>query len=72
MAQRMQILGMEVSTTTSPWEALDKAKEEPFDAIIIDLMMPGMDGFDFLKALKNQNPDTENGAAEKSSVTVPG
>lgn len=53
----MQLLGMEVATTTSPWEALEMTEEVSFDAIIIDYMMPEMDGFAFLKALKAQNPD---------------
>ena len=57
MAQRMQILGLEVATTTSPWEALDRVERESFDAVIIDLMMPEMYGLDFLKAVKRRVPN---------------
>ena len=30
--------------------------EEPYDVLIIDCMMPGMDGFETLKALKTHMP----------------
>lgn len=52
----MRILGMEVSTTTSPWDALKKVEEESYDAIVIDPMMPEMDGLHALKAIKEKNP----------------
>ena len=55
----MQILGMEVTTTTSPWEALEMKEVESYDAIIIDLMMPEMNGLEFLKILKKQSPDLQ-------------
>lgn len=41
---RMRDRGMEVTTTTSPFEAMEKAGAENFDAIILDLMMPEMNG----------------------------
>lgn len=59
MAERMRLRGMDVSTTTSPWDALKKVKAEPYDAIVMDLMMPGMTGLNALKAMKKQNPDLQ-------------
>lgn len=35
-------------------EALDIAREQDVDIIISDVMMPGMDGFDLLKAVRNE------------------
>src|SRR6516165_3305819 len=35
--------------------ALDKAKEVPFDFIVLDIILPGMDGFDVLRHLRSQH-----------------
>ena len=35
--------------------ALDKAKEVPFDLIVLDIILPGMDGFDVLRHLRSQH-----------------
>ena len=35
--------------------ALDKAKEAPFDLIVLDIILPGMDGFDILRHLRSQH-----------------
>ncbi|HEY9628705.1 MAG TPA: response regulator [Coleofasciculaceae cyanobacterium] len=44
--------GWNVLTAASGWEALRQVKAEPPDAIILDVMMPEMDGFTFLKQLR--------------------
>ena len=55
----MQILGMEVTTTTSPLKALEMTEVESYDAIVIDLMMPEMNGLEFLNILKKQSQDLQ-------------
>jgi DNA-binding NtrC family response regulator len=59
MAERMRARGMEVTATTSPGEALKKAREESYDAIVMDFMMPEIDGLKALKELKKINPDLQ-------------
>ncbi len=59
MSERMQAREMNVTTTTSPKEALKKVQEESYDAVILDLMMPEMDGLETLKELKKRNPDIQ-------------
>ncbi|HHC24076.1 MAG TPA: response regulator [Desulfobacterales bacterium] len=59
LAERMRFKGMDVSATTSPIDALKKAETETYDAIILDLMMPEMDGLETLRMLKEKNPDLQ-------------
>jgi len=47
--------GFEVLTAQSAEEALSAVAEAPIGVIILDLMLPGMSGIDFLKRLKS-NP----------------
>ena len=56
LAERMRSRGMDVSTSTSAIEALEKIDKESFDAIVLDLQMPGIDGLKALKAIKEKNP----------------
>ena len=35
--------------------ALDKVNETPFDLIVLDVILPGMDGFDVLRHLRSQH-----------------
>jgi DNA-binding NtrC family response regulator len=59
MAERMEARGLEVSATMSAEEALDMIKKDSFDAIILDLQMPGMDGIEALKAIKEVQPEAQ-------------
>lgn len=59
MSERMQARGMEVVTCTSAEEALEKLKSETFDAIILDFMMPGIDGMQALKDIKARRPEAQ-------------
>jgi DNA-binding NtrC family response regulator len=59
MSERMKTRGMEVSTAASAKEAIQMAEAESFDAIILDLQMPEMDGLEALKALKAKKPELQ-------------
>ncbi|HLX64319.1 MAG TPA: sigma 54-interacting transcriptional regulator [Planctomycetota bacterium] len=49
--------GYEVVTTDDGRLALDILRTQPIDLIIQDLRMPKMDGLQFLRQLKDQNPE---------------
>jgi DNA-binding NtrC family response regulator len=59
MSERIEARGMEVTTADSAETALAQVESGGFDAIVLDLMMPGMDGLETLKALKEKNPDIQ-------------
>ena len=59
MSDRMKARNMQVSTASSAKEGLEKAASGNFDAVILDVMMPEMNGIDALKILKDKNPDLE-------------
>ena len=47
-----ELAGWQVWSASSGKEGLELAKTKPFDAILLDVSMPGMNGFDTLQALK--------------------
>lgn len=51
----LQRAGYEVVTAFDGKEALEKVKAESPDLIVLDVMMPYMDGFEVLKNLKADN-----------------
>lgn len=45
--------GMTVDTVWGGEKGLQAAQAGSFDCVLLDIMMPGMDGFDVLQALRN-------------------
>lgn len=57
LSKRLVKRGLTVSTANSGPEALEIiGRGEPLDVIVLDVKMPGMDGIETLKAIKNMNP----------------
>jgi DNA-binding NtrC family response regulator len=59
LADRMRTRGMTVDTSASAIDALKRIETESYDAIILDLMMPGMDGLEALKLVKERRPELQ-------------
>lgn len=51
-AEYFKMEGFEVETATDGAMALEKAKSFDFDLMLLDIMMPKMDGLEVLKAMK--------------------
>lgn len=52
----LQSEGYEVETAANGQDCLEAAKANPPDLILLDVMMPGMSGFDVLRELKAHDP----------------
>ncbi len=59
MAERMGARGMDVSTDTSAEDALAMVLTKSYDAVIMDFLMPEMNGFKALKLFKETRPDLQ-------------
>ncbi len=59
LLQRLKAYGYEVASAGDGEEALRTIKKEKFDLIILDIMMPVMDGTELGQILKN-DPKTKN------------
>ncbi len=57
LARHLQREGYVAIEASSGIECLRTVRERPVDVILLDLMMPGMDGFDVCRALK-ADPNT--------------
>jgi len=49
--------GLEVTVASGGAEALEILKRQPTDLVLLDVMMPGMDGMDTMRAMRD-NPAT--------------
>ena len=62
MCQYLSILlekdGHETTIAHSGREAMELMQQEPFDVVLTDIQMPGMDGIELLKAVKELDPCT--------------
>jgi CheY-like chemotaxis protein len=47
----------EVETSSNGADAVDLVREIPFDVVLLDEQMPGMDGLETLEAIKDVRPD---------------
>jgi DNA-binding NtrC family response regulator len=59
LADRLEARGLEVDKTFSGQEALEAAERKVFDAIVLDMAMPGMNGIETLERLLEINPDLQ-------------
>ena len=59
LSSRLEMRGLKVSAVTSGEQAIAEAMEQEYDAIVVDLSMPGIDGLETLKRIKADNPNAE-------------
>jgi two-component system KDP operon response regulator KdpE len=52
MRMNLELEGCRVASATNGREALERAREDMPDVVLLDIMMPGMDGFETLRRLR--------------------
>jgi len=58
-AKRLSARGMQVQTAYSGRSAMRWVAAQPVDVVVLDLFMPGMDGFEVFREIKRVRPDTQ-------------
>lgn len=59
LSDRLEARGLTVVKAHNGVQALDAAREKVFDAIVLDMAMPGMDGLQTLEGLLEINADLQ-------------
>ncbi len=59
LSNRLELRGLKVNSVTSGEQAVTEALDQDYDAIVVDLSMPGIDGLETLKRIKADNPNAE-------------
>jgi len=59
MSQRLEIRGLKVKAVMSGEEAVREIVDRNIDVAVVDLAMPGIDGIETLKQIKEKRPDVE-------------
>ncbi len=58
VSQALEPVGCEIQTAVNGEEALKKIEERPYDLVFLDLKMPGMNGIETLRRIKEARPRT--------------
>lgn len=59
LAERLEARGLSVTTAHDGQAALEAVEQKRFDAIVLDLQMPKMDGLETLKEIMRRDPDAQ-------------
>ena len=57
MSMILRRKGFDVSCAVDGPGAVEKVKERPFDAVLLDIRLPGMDGVEVQKNIRSLRPD---------------
>jgi len=56
LAERLEVRDFSVQTAFDGYDAISKIKEQDFDVVVLDVLMPGKNGIETLKEIKSIKP----------------
>ena len=59
LSRRLIKRGFDICVAYNGLDAVEKVKESEFDVVLLDVLMPGMDGIETLREIKKLKPLTE-------------
>jgi DNA-binding NtrC family response regulator len=59
LAERMEERGLQVDVSSNGPDAIRQVEDKSYDAVVLDLAMPGMNGIETLKRLLAKKPDLQ-------------
>jgi DNA-binding response OmpR family regulator len=59
LAERLRLRGFTVCIAPDGARALERIRAEPFNGVVLDVMMPGMDGLETLREIKKIDATVE-------------
>lgn len=59
LSERMELRGMTVTTAENADKAVTALDNNDYDAIVLDLQMPDMNGIELLKVIKKSHPEAQ-------------
>ena len=59
LSERLSARGLRVETADCGQAAIEKVRGGNFDVVVLDMVMPGMDGIETLQRLREQEPDLQ-------------
>ncbi|MFC1798794.1 response regulator [Thermodesulfobacteriota bacterium] len=59
LSRNLRKKGFEICTAYDGYAALDEIKKSDFDVVLLDVLMPGINGIDTLREIKKLKPMTE-------------
>jgi two-component system response regulator ResD len=55
----LDLSGFAIDEADDGRKALDRARSQPFDLVLLDVMLPGLDGVSVCRAIRNAGPNVD-------------